>query len=82
MQPTWEEQLEYEAAYAENTSFMLDLKILIAVFKGALYQILARIMENMSVSLCMWKDKGKRRSSSNDMRNTSTGLHTVVRIIL
>ncbi len=34
VQPTWEEQLEYEAAYAENTSFMLDLKILIAVFKG------------------------------------------------
>ena len=34
VQPTWEEQLEYEAAYAENTSFVLDLKILIAVFKG------------------------------------------------
>ena len=34
IQPTWEQQLEYEADYAENVSFILDLKILFAVFKG------------------------------------------------
>ena len=32
--PTWDEQLEYEADYAENVSFRLDVKILMAVFKG------------------------------------------------
>ena len=34
IQPTWDEQLEYEASYAENVSFLLDVKILFAVFKG------------------------------------------------
>ncbi|MBR0277959.1 MAG: sugar transferase [Clostridia bacterium] len=34
VQPTWDEQLGYEAHYAENVSFILDLKILFAVFKG------------------------------------------------
>ena len=34
VQPTWDEQLEYEASYAENVSFFLDVKILFAVFKG------------------------------------------------
>ncbi|MBR4721089.1 MAG: sugar transferase [Clostridia bacterium] len=34
VQPTWEEQLEYEAWYAENVSLKLDLAILFAVFKG------------------------------------------------
>lgn len=34
VQPTWDEQLEYEASYAENISLKLDLSIIIAVFKG------------------------------------------------
>jgi lipopolysaccharide/colanic/teichoic acid biosynthesis glycosyltransferase len=33
---TWDKQLEYEASYAENLSFGLDLKILISVFKTML----------------------------------------------
>ena len=32
--PTWDEQLEYEALYAENLSFKQDARILLAVFKG------------------------------------------------
>ena len=32
--PTWDEQLEYEASYAENLSIKNDAKIMIAVFKG------------------------------------------------
>lgn len=34
VQPTWDEQLEYEAAYAENLSLGQDVKIFFAVFKG------------------------------------------------
>lgn len=34
VQPTWEEQLEYEAWYAEHVSLKVDLSILFAVFKG------------------------------------------------
>ncbi len=34
VQPTWEEQLEYEAWYAENVSFVTDIKIMFSVFKG------------------------------------------------
>lgn len=34
VQPTWEEQLEYEAWYAEHISLKVDLAILFAVFKG------------------------------------------------
>ncbi|MBO8434823.1 MAG: sugar transferase [Tyzzerella sp.] len=34
LEPTWDEQLKYESDYAENVSFLLDVKILIAVFKG------------------------------------------------
>ena len=34
IQPTWEQQLEYEAHYAQNVSFVMDIKILFAVFKG------------------------------------------------
>lgn len=34
IQPTWDEQLEYEASYAENMSFLLDMKIIVSVFKG------------------------------------------------
>ncbi len=30
---TWDQQLEYEASYAENLSLSLDLKILVSVFK-------------------------------------------------
>ena len=33
-QPTWDEQLDYEASYAENVSFLNDVKIMFAVFKG------------------------------------------------
>ena len=33
---TWDKQLEYEAFYAENVSFGLDVKILISVFKTIL----------------------------------------------
>lgn len=33
---TWDKQLKYEADYAENLSFMLDVKILISVFKTML----------------------------------------------
>lgn len=36
IQPTWDEQLEYEAQYGENVSFLLDLRIIVAVFKGLL----------------------------------------------
>lgn len=36
VQPTWDEQLEYEASYAENVSFKLDLAIILAGFKGIL----------------------------------------------
>ena len=32
--PTWNEQLEYEANYAENISFRLDLQVMKAVFNG------------------------------------------------
>ena len=32
--PTWEEQFKYEVNYANNVSFILDLKILFATFKG------------------------------------------------
>ena len=32
--PTWDEQLEYEADYAENICFRLDAKVMMAVFKG------------------------------------------------
>ncbi len=31
--PTWDEQLGYEADYARNLSFALDIKIMISVFK-------------------------------------------------
>lgn len=34
VQPTWEQQLEYEAWYAENVSLKIDLAVLFAVFKG------------------------------------------------
>ncbi len=33
---TWDKQLEYEASYAENMSFSLDVRILISVFKTML----------------------------------------------
>ena len=33
---TWDKQLKYEADYSENLSFMLDVKILISVFKTML----------------------------------------------
>ena len=33
---TWDKQLEYEASYAENVSFVLDAKILFSVFKTML----------------------------------------------
>jgi len=33
---TWDKQLKYEADYADNLSFMLDVKILISVFKTML----------------------------------------------
>lgn len=32
--PTWEEQFEYEVNYANNVSFILDMKIILATFKG------------------------------------------------
>ena len=32
--PTWNEQLEYEADYAENICFRLDARVMMAVFKG------------------------------------------------
>ena len=32
--PTWDEQLEYEASYAEKICFALDVALIIAVFKG------------------------------------------------
>lgn len=34
VQPTWEEQFTYEVEYARNLSFVMDMRILIAVFKG------------------------------------------------
>jgi len=34
IEPTWDEQLEYEAAYAENLSLKNDIKVFVAVFKG------------------------------------------------
>ena len=34
--PTWEEQFEYEVNYVNNVSFILDVKILLATFKGLL----------------------------------------------
>ncbi len=36
IQPSWEEQFKYEVYYAENVSFMLDLKILLSLVKGIL----------------------------------------------
>ncbi|SCW40251.1 Sugar transferase involved in LPS biosynthesis (colanic, teichoic acid) [Eubacterium ruminantium] len=36
VQPTWDEQLEYEAYYGENISLKLDFQIIMAVFKGLL----------------------------------------------
>lgn len=35
IKPTWEKQFEYEVNYVKNISFLLDLKIIIATFKGA-----------------------------------------------
>ena len=32
-QPTWDEQLNYEAEYAIQVSFLLDVKVIISVFK-------------------------------------------------
>lgn len=34
VQPTWDEQLEYEASYAEKLCFSLDYSIIVTVFKG------------------------------------------------
>lgn len=34
--PTWDEQLKYEADYAVNVCFRLDIKIFISVFRGLL----------------------------------------------
>ncbi len=34
VQPTWDDQLGYEAWYAEHVSFVTDMKIIFAVFKG------------------------------------------------
>jgi len=34
--PTWEQQFEYEVFYANNVSFILDIKIIIATFIGIL----------------------------------------------
>lgn len=34
VQPTWEEQLEYEASYAEHLSMRSDISIIMAVFCG------------------------------------------------
>ncbi len=34
IQPTWDEQLEYEASYAEKLSFRLDFAIICSVLKG------------------------------------------------
>lgn len=34
VQPTWDEQLEYEATYAEKLSLKTDVLIIISVFKG------------------------------------------------
>lgn len=36
VQPTWDEQLEYEAYHGENISLKLDFQIIMAVFKGLL----------------------------------------------
>jgi len=32
--PTWEQQFEYEVFYANNVSFLLDIKIILATFVG------------------------------------------------
>lgn len=34
VQPTWDEQLRYEADYAQNLSMKKDMEIIIAVFRG------------------------------------------------
>ena len=34
IQPTWTQQLEYERAYAENVTFLMDIKILYSVILG------------------------------------------------
>ena len=34
IQPTWDEQLEFEVLYAENFSFKNDIKIIVTAFKG------------------------------------------------
>lgn len=34
VEPTWENQFKYEAEYAENVSFKLDMRILLTVIKG------------------------------------------------
>ena len=34
--PTWDEQLSWEADYAENLTFMMDIRIFFSVFRGLL----------------------------------------------
>lgn len=34
VQPTWKEQFEYEVDYANNITFLLDVKIIVATIKG------------------------------------------------
>ncbi|MDD2363025.1 MAG: sugar transferase [Oscillospiraceae bacterium] len=36
IQPTWEEQFQYEVDYTKNISFFMDVKIIIFTFKGLL----------------------------------------------
>lgn len=69
VQPTWEEQLEYEAEYAETVSFIKDVKILIAVFKGLFIRYDKDYGEYVRNSLDEERRSGKE-STVNDSINT------------
>lgn len=58
VQPTWDEQLEYEASYAENISFKLDLAIILAVFKGLTKRYSSNYGEYVRASLNEERKKG------------------------
>jgi len=59
IQPTWDEQLEYEAYYAEEVSFLLDVKILFAVFKGLFIRYNREYGEYVREPLYITRQKSK-----------------------
>ena len=70
VQPTWDEQLGYESDYAENVTFIMDIKILISVIKGLIIRYHSDYGEYRRMPLNELRRSEKE--AENDYINTST----------